>query len=88
MGRTGEVALHGLRIETELRPDVKPHLLLAGNSQRHGDTLKSHPVDQALPVSPLPVRHAVAEGAVVEEKPLRYNSRSLKGTLGIRETTR
>ena len=86
MGRTGEVALDRLRIETELRPDIKPHLLLTGDSQGHGDTLEGHPVDKPLPVSPLPVRHTVAEGAVVEEEPLRHNCRSLKRTLGIGET--
>ena len=65
-----EIAAHLLIGHAQTGPHVVPHAFLAGDGQRHVDTVEGHPVDEALPVFPLPEGHRVAEGAVVQKKSL------------------
>ena len=47
--------------------DRLPDRFLAGDRQRHVHAVQGHPVDQFLPLVPVPPRQRVAEAAVVQE---------------------
>ena len=74
MRRTGKIATNLLIGQTVLLPHFIPDSLLTGDSQRHGDAVQRHPVDETFPLLPLPPRHRIAERAVVEEEPFPYQS--------------
>ena len=52
-------------------PNFLPNGFLPGDGQRQVHPLQRHPVNQALPVFPLPPGHGVTEGAVIQEETLR-----------------
>ena len=72
MGGAREEASDFVVGEAVLFPDLLPDGFLSGYCKRHVHPVQRHPVDEALPVLPLPPYHGIAEGAVVKEKPLRH----------------
>ena len=74
MGRSHEELANLLIAHPVLTVNLLPDCLLTGDGKRHIDSVEGHPVDEALPLVPIPPRHSVAEGAVVEEEPLRHGS--------------
>ena len=88
MGRTGEIRAYFLVRKAVPAPDLLPHRLLAGVRQRHINAVEGHPVDEPFPILPLPPRHRVAEGAIVEEKPVLYICTHAHGSIDGRHIGR
>ena len=72
---TCEIGAHLLVGHAQFGPHVVPYRFLPRDCQRQVHAIERHPVDEAFPVSPLPERHRVAPGAVVEEKALWHPCR-------------
>ena len=70
MGWTSEVAADFLVGEAKLTPYLIPYGFLSGDGQRQVDAVQSHPVDEMLPLFPIPPGHGVAKSAVVQEETL------------------
>ena len=47
--------------------DFLPDGFLTGDGQRHVNPVHGHIVDHLFPAGPIPPRHRIAEGAVIEE---------------------
>ena len=77
--RAGEVVPHFLVGEAHLGPNLVPDGLLAGDGERQVDAVQGHPVDEMLPIGPLPPRHRVAVSAVVQEEAVLDAGRRLHG---------
>ena len=69
---SGEIILHVGIGESYFPPHAIPYRFLPGEGKRHVHSVESHPVDEALPLRPLPIDHSVAVGAVVEEESLLH----------------
>ena len=55
-----------------LAPHLLPHGFLTREGKGHVDSVEGHPVNEAFPLGPLPPRHGVAIGAVIEEETQRH----------------
>ena len=69
MGRTSKECTYLLIGHAVLAPYLLPYGLLTGDGKGHVDAVERHPVDEALPLFPLPPGHRIAEGAIVQEEP-------------------
>ncbi len=67
VGRPGQKRLHLFVGQAQSLTHRLPHGFLPGHRQRRVDAVERHPVDQPLPLRPVPPRQRVAEAAVVEE---------------------
>ena len=70
VSRTGKICPDLILTHTKTLPHLHPDSLLTGNRQRHIDAIESHPVDEPLPVFPLPPQHSITESAIIQEKAL------------------
>ena len=77
--RTGEVIPYLLVGQAHFGPDLVPDGLLARDGQREIDSVQGHPVDEMLPVGPLPPGHRVPVGAVVQEETVFHPGRCFHG---------
>ena len=67
---SGKVAAHLLVGHAHAGPHIVPHGFLPGDGEWHIDAVERHPVDESLPVVPVPKGHGVAIGAVVQKEAL------------------
>jgi hypothetical protein len=75
MGGTSEVRAYLFVGQAQLLPYIIPNGFLSRDSQWYVDAVQSHPIDEMFPVAPLPPRHGIAEGAIVQEEAVRYFGR-------------
>jgi len=68
MGWTGKKTSDFLIRKTMLAPDFLPDIFCSRNRQRHVNSVQRHPVDQTLPIMPLPECQGVAKGTIVKEE--------------------
>ena len=79
VGGTGEVIAYFFIREAHLGPNLVPDALLAGDGQRQVHAVQGHPVNEMLPIGPLPPGHGIAVSAVVQEEAVPYAGRCLHG---------
>ena len=72
VGGTAEIGTYLVVVHAHLTPDLLPYCLLPRQGQGHIYPIEGHPVDEPLPLLPLPPHHGVAIRAVVEKETDRH----------------
>ena len=65
-GRTRNETIDFLLAIPQPCQHVSPHTFVPHSSQRHIDAMQRHPVYFLLPTLPIPKRHRIREGAIIE----------------------
>ena len=86
--RAREVVPHLLVRQAHFGPDLVPDGLLARDGERQVDAVQGHPVDEMLPIGPLPPGHRIPVGTVVQEETVLYAGRCLHGLRHRRQLRR
>ena len=85
---TAEIGAYFVVGHPHLAPYFLPHSLLPRKSQRHVHAVERHPINETLPLPPLPPHHGVAVGAVVEEESGWHSAFAHYGFIHIGQLTR
>ena len=68
MSGTGKISTYFFFRQSQFSPYLIPDRFLTCNSQWHSDSIQCHPVNQAFPILPLPIRHRVTKCTIIQKE--------------------